>query len=824
MNKLILLLILTASPLIGAELKNPDFKNGEQAWLKWRKGKSAERKISKFGRKNTPCAFIAIPDKGKAAWMQVINKVPQGKYIFSAWTRSSTMTGHIELQVTGKKAGKVVCFKRVSSKGQKEWKKLSLKFNNDTDADKWVLALYLQGPGKVWFDDVQISQDKSQSATVNLEGQWRFSPGDSPQWAVPDFDDAKWKTIKVPALWETQGYPDLEGFAWYRKTIDIPSSFSNKTLLLTLGAVSKVDEVFFNGKKIGATGKFPPNLKAETFELRQYLINPELIRKGGVNILAVRVNDGGILMSGGIWKKPCNIRPAMPGEYVKLKLKSNRTGNIFTSSESPVMQLEITNAEHLDIKNATVNVKITDYAKKLILEAKFTPEIKANSRWRQKIKLNPLKCGLYYAAITINSEGKTLISESLNFGILSNEKLTEKINDSTFGVAGHLNRLTERDLNVTLDLAARVGLKWFRTGFLWRDLERTQGDFSWTKFDSTFAVAERLKIKILPTLAIIPEWASSDPLGRQSVRIKSGRMPIIKHWERYVRQMVSRYSKYCQYWEIWNEPNLKSYWKPVPESYEYFQLLNAAYKQIKEVNPQAQVLTAGLVPHIFIKDKNLAGEAFLDELYKYSRGKPVFDHIGYHPYPLMRKNISNQRLTNSLEEMFARMRKVQKQNGDQNSKLWLTETGCPDLLRTIDERRQAECLVLIMTVCKANKDVGKIFWYNFREDGDNPDYNEHNFGLVKHDFSPKPAFFSYRNLIKTLHGKTFVKYEKRPDGVTVYRFKGKGNVWVIWSDTEKTFTLPFEKCKVSDLMGRIKTAKNGKIKVGQSPIYIEFNK
>jgi hypothetical protein len=43
-------------------------------------------------------------------------------------------------------------------------------------------------------------------------------------------------------------------------------------------------------------------------------------------------------------------------------------------------------------------------------------------------------------------------------------------------------------------------------------------------------------------------------------------------------------------------------------------------------------------------------------------------------------------------------------------------------------------------------------WYDFRNDGTDPMYNEANFGVVRRDFSPKPAYLALRTVATQLPG------------------------------------------------------------------------
>lgn len=818
----IFFLTVATLPLLAGLLVNPGFGDGENNWQKWRSGKSMELRLSERGRNNTRCAVIAGKDTEKAAWTQIIGALSPGDYVLSSWVKTSGLSGHVELQVSGRKNGKTVYSKKITAPECGDWTRVPITFHAVATADQWVLSLFIQGPGTAWFDDVELTGKVAAVFPVSLEGIWKFHPGDDPRWAATDYSDSAWSVIKVPALWEEEGYPDLEGFAWYRRTVKLPANVTGKTMLLTLGAISKADEVYFNGQLIGRTGSFQPQFKADTYALRRYLIPSALVKAGGDNILAVRVSDGFMQQSGGIWKKPCELRPALPEEYLDCRITSAVPGNIFTVGERPVLTMTWSNNGDTSLDGVNVSGAVVDYRLTTVSSFNKKLDLIPGKPCQTTISLEPVPSGLYYLNLNLTASNGVSVKKTFNFGVLAPAAAATLTQDGKFGVACHLNRIDERDLKITLDLAKRAGLSWIRTGFLWRDLEKKQGSFDWTRFDRTVAAVKKQHLGLVATLAIIPDWASSDPLGRLGKRHKSGRIPVLEAWEKYIHAMVKRYSDYCRYWEIWNEPNLVSYWKPSPDSYEYFQLLNAAYRQAKLADPQSIVLTAGLVPYLHVKEPTLAGSVFLDDLYRYAAGQPAFDRIGYHPYPRMRKGVTNHNIEQELNTMFKRLRGSAAANGDRDRRFWLTETGCADLPRTIDERRQAECLVVIMAVCAADKDVEKIFWYNFQEDGDNCDDPEHNYGLVKQDFSPKPAFFAYHTLIGKLTGAKFIG-KSVDGGVTEYRFKRNGQTSIVWSDKETDWRLPEPKAKAYDLMGNLLPVVTGLIKVGPAPVYVEFS-
>lgn len=104
------------------------------------------------------------------------------------------------------------------------------------------------------------------------------------RWADPLLDDATWSDIRVPAYWEPQGYPGLDGVAWYRTTISLDSAELRKGVTLSIVAIDDDDITWMNGVEIGRTNGY--NVR------RAYRIPAQLLH-AGTNLLAVRVFDGG---------------------------------------------------------------------------------------------------------------------------------------------------------------------------------------------------------------------------------------------------------------------------------------------------------------------------------------------------------------------------------------------------------------------------------------------------------------------------------------------------------------------------------------------------
>ncbi len=103
-------------------------------------------------------------------------------------------------------------------------------------------------------------------------------------WAEPSYDDASWAEISVPSLWESAGYPGMDGVAWYRLSFTLSPEQATRYARLSLGPIDDNDITWLNGVEIGRTNGYATR--------RMYVIPASTLRAGR-NVLAVRVTDGG---------------------------------------------------------------------------------------------------------------------------------------------------------------------------------------------------------------------------------------------------------------------------------------------------------------------------------------------------------------------------------------------------------------------------------------------------------------------------------------------------------------------------------------------------
>jgi hypothetical protein len=140
---------------------------------------------------------------------------------------------------------------------------------------------------------------------INLvSNKWSFHPDPKNEgmklgWQMPKLSsENEWKPIRIGEWWESQGYPDLDGWAWYRLVVDVPKAWEGRDVFLSFEGVDDLYELFVNGELAGKGGDLATHQDA--FNERKSHKITRFVNAGGPALLAVRVYDWG--GSGGIFR------------------------------------------------------------------------------------------------------------------------------------------------------------------------------------------------------------------------------------------------------------------------------------------------------------------------------------------------------------------------------------------------------------------------------------------------------------------------------------------------------------------------------------------
>ncbi len=320
-----------------------------------------------------------------------------------------------------------------------------------------------------------------------------------------------------------------------------------------------------------------------------------------------------------------------------------------------------------------------------------------------------------------------------------------------------------------------TGAGWVRTGFSWSGIERSPGGYDWSVSDAVASGFGATGMKVLGVLAYTPAWAA-DPACAAAYGSKCAPVDPAE-FARFAAAAAERYdgdgvndapgSPVVSAWEIWNEPNLASFWRPAPDPVAYTALLRQADSAIHAAAPAATVVSAGLSP----AGGMFAPLKFLSAMYA-AGAAGSFDALGFHPYsyPALPTKLASW---NAWQQMFTAfpnfgqpdsLRSLMVTNGDAGKKIWATEYGAPtggdtngDGVSVCDddgvhlvtedncvtEDRQRDLVTDAYAQWLSYDWAGPLFWYSFQDLGTGSPSIEGNFGLRHTDGSAKPALAAY---------------------------------------------------------------------------------
>ncbi len=133
----------------------------------------------------------------------------------------------------------------------------------------------------ILFTSCSLKMGKTQPVYEN----WKIKFGDNMSYAKPDFDDSSWENSNASGIIMLK---NDQHYFWLRKTLTIPSEFSDSEIWIGFQKVNAAIQVYANGVYVGQRGHFPPNVNVKIEQNTDVFIPANCIKNGTVDI-ALRV-------------------------------------------------------------------------------------------------------------------------------------------------------------------------------------------------------------------------------------------------------------------------------------------------------------------------------------------------------------------------------------------------------------------------------------------------------------------------------------------------------------------------------------------------------
>ena len=380
----------------------------------------------------------------------------------------------------------------------------------------------------------------------------------------------------------------------------------------------------------------------------------------------------------------------------------------------------------------------------------------------------------------------------------------------------------------------KVDAYWMRSGwFYWNMVEPEKDKFDWEASDhfiiDHLEKAECLLVVIFPYALWDQDTCHGNEYAAHFDKEKGGLMKVgkpcdMQEYKEYLEALVERYDGDgiddmpslkipVKYWEICNEPSmqgqatggmgeeLKFFYGT---SEEYAEVLKASYETIKEADPEAMVLHAG------IAGMDQTFQDFWDPIYAIDDIGDYFDIANVH-------TIST---TDRREDLFIdKYTKFLSKHGIENKSIWITELQIGDLTDVPKDTTDFDRLLVRSSVFSLALGADKLFHIvNWGK------------GVESETDKAYETLVNYLNSFDSLEilEQTYTEHESEYDGLSSivghYKFTKDGEVfYVLWGGTE----LPEEimgTIKVTDVYGSSKTIDSTELTLTDDPVYVELVK
>jgi hypothetical protein len=294
-----------------------------------------------------------------------------------------------------------------------------------------------------------------------------------------------------------------------------------------------------------------------------------------------------------------------------------------------------------------------------------------------------------------------------------------------------------------MKMLAESGVRWVRMDFKWDLTEPAKGTYDFAPYDRLMSALAPFGLRALFILDYgNPLYEGGGPPRTEATR---------QAFARWAVAVAKHFAGRGIIWETYNEPNNQMFWRPRPNANEYAALALVVARAFRAAVPDEKLVGPAIAEMDF---------AFLEGCFKAGLLE-YWPAVSVHPY--LR---SNPELVSGDYYHLREMIKTYAPKGKQIA-IFSGEWGYSSVWPGMSEEKQGQFLPRQLLTNLAN-DIPLSIWYDWRDDGSDPNEPEHHFGLVSNAYhegrepvcDPKPAYLAVKTLTTFFAG---YQYEKRLD-------------------------------------------------------------
>jgi hypothetical protein len=317
------------------------------------------------------------------------------------------------------------------------------------------------------------------------------------------------------------------------------------------------------------------------------------------------------------------------------------------------------------------------------------------------------------------------------------------------------------DTNQAWPVIDELGIKWARVQTGWAKCEKQAGVYEFAWLDEivdkliergvqpwlSFSYGNPVYTKDMNTAppGVPPSHTRCNEFGVGFPPIQTEAERV--GWQNFVRALVKHFRDRVTHYEVWNEPDLLSFWKCQPKAADYVKLVRMTAEPLREEQPDAKLIGGAIAWGMTVWSLK-----FLEDCMKAGMHELV-DIVSYHGYKSVPERHSSQEI-DAFKQIIGKYKpSLEYWQGEAGVQSQVPEDGNAGALSTmkLSEAIQAR-MALRRTLLELHNGCSMNSYFHMADfahyAGDRHTYH---YGLVRlEDGSPKPAFYAYQTLCTLL--------------------------------------------------------------------------
>lgn len=335
-----------------------------------------------------------------------------------------------------------------------------------------------------------------------------------------------------------------------------------------------------------------------------------------------------------------------------------------------------------------------------------------------------------------------------------------------------------------------LGLEWTRIDLHWDRHESKEGQYRLGELDQMVSDLKAQQLKSVLYLVGSAPHATSAPAGSPTPDQYPPKDPLL--FAKTMAMLAQRYPS-VDAWQVWNEPNLPSFWRPHEDPEGYGRLLQITTQALRQAAPDKPVVMGGMA---YYSQMPVKGGLMLEGL-----GKLGVQQLGtivaYHPYsqePETDEPGARDFVLRS-QQLNATLRSVQVPAIWATEWGWSSYNGPKELQEIIGDQGQADYVLRRLALMSA-LDYDKVFLFALSDLDSRASARDQHYGLLDLQGKPKPVYLALQRFLKLtgprLEPADAPALESVPNDLfsVAWRREDGKHVWLFWSASAAPLHLP----------------------------------